>query len=492
MAHIDINPIQKVWLDYENYSTIQQPANSGRFGQYNRQGTNGYVDETFLKFDMTPISGTVTSASIDLTCTFKGVQYWQTTIYLYEQDKTNPNTITFPYKFSDFTNTAWGTQANSLLSSFIGGNQVGILSFPSNQTFINLVQKWVNDSSLNWGFVVSANLGFFDAYLTVDAAVLRVDYQNNWIHTHKRSKNIMDLRANTQQTILTDVFASSANTAIIQDALTLTASDIRISKNGGTISTPSISGSITHAYSGKYYVTLTSAAFNTPGTLDVMINKSGSMPVTMSYNIMPETKYDAIYSSGTFDVNVTKVGGSTQTIATQGSVDSITAKLPAIGNIAGQDLLEDVDAEVDAIHSHMPVTGQVADQASMEMILAVLPMDQIVGISNLGAMTLADSVDNYHVLINAIKTHDSTDATSVSGSVYQDILTPLSNIDSQLPAGGADIASGVQVEEVAQNTRYIMKNRMVKNNDGTITFYQDDDTTPAFSVSHTETERMPL
>jgi hypothetical protein len=275
-----------------------------------------------------------------------------------------------------------------------------------------------------------------------------------------------------------------------------------------------------------------------------MINKSGSMPVTMSYNVMPETKYDAIYASGTFDVNVTKVSGSTQTIATQGSVDSIiaklpsaniagstelasvasnvgdiknvmpatvvasksntdllatqsslntvTGKLPVTGLIAGNDLLQDVDDEIDAIKAQMPTTGQVADQASMEMILAVLPTDKIVGVSDLGAMTLADTVENYHVVINAIKTHNSTDATPVSGSIYQDILTPLSTINSQLPAGGAEIASGVQVEEVAQNQRYFGKNRMVKNGDGTMTYYQDDNTTPAYSVSHSETERMPL
>ena len=166
------SPSTRSWLEIDNFSTVSHNNNTGQFGEYQRGAAYGYNDETLLKFDVSSISGTVTSVSLQITCNNAGSQGpFTTTAYLYEQDKTTPGSWSSPPVYNDFANTAW---SNSLQTVTVGAT--GSYTFTTSSGFVTLVQSWVDDSNDNWGLIVAASWNALNWYLSLDAATLTVNY----------------------------------------------------------------------------------------------------------------------------------------------------------------------------------------------------------------------------------------------------------------------------------------------------------------------------
>ena len=167
------SPSTRVWLETDNFSTVSHSANTGRFGEYDREAIYGYNDETLLKFDVSSLSGaTVNSVSLEITCNTAGSQLSTTTAYLYEQDKTDPDNWSDPPVYNDFANSAW----TSTIQTVTGVKNTGTYTFNTSSAFVDYVQSWIDDSDDNWGLIVSANWNALNWYLTLDAATLTVNY----------------------------------------------------------------------------------------------------------------------------------------------------------------------------------------------------------------------------------------------------------------------------------------------------------------------------
>jgi len=171
MAIANLSPTTRVWLELDNFSTVDHSANSGQFGEYNRSAGNGYTDETLLQFDVSSLSGTVTNVTLDMTCNTAGSQLNATTANLREQDKTDPDSWSSPPVFNDFAQSTWSTTLST-----VSVQNTGSYTFPNSSSLVDYVQSWIDDSDDNWGLIVAASWNALSWYLTLDSATLNVTY----------------------------------------------------------------------------------------------------------------------------------------------------------------------------------------------------------------------------------------------------------------------------------------------------------------------------
>lgn len=136
----------------------------------------------------------------------------------------------------------------------------------------------------------------------------------------------MDLKISTSRAVLIGPFIDETDGKTRQTGLSLVASDCRISKNGANVATPTLSGSITHAFQGHYYLTFATGDVDTNGTLELVVYKSGSLPVFHNFDVLPAASWDVLHGSSIFDVNMTKVAGSNVS-ATSGLLDANITKI---------------------------------------------------------------------------------------------------------------------------------------------------------------------
>jgi len=166
------SPNPRVWLENENFTQTTHANNTGQIGDFARSVSNGYTDETLLKFDVSSLAGaTVTAVSLDITCNTKGGSSTGATATVWEQDKTNPTGWSSPPEFDDFAQTVW---TNSLSTQTVANT--GSYNFATSAAFVAYVQSWIDDSADNWGVVVAVNFGAIGWYLSLDAATLNVTY----------------------------------------------------------------------------------------------------------------------------------------------------------------------------------------------------------------------------------------------------------------------------------------------------------------------------
>jgi len=173
MTIANLSPTTRVWLELDTFSTTSHAANTGQVGEYSRAASNGWTDETILKFDVSSLAGgVVTSVDLDVVTGAVGGSPSSVTGYIYNQNKTAPGSWSSPPIFSDFAQTSW-TSAVSSKSAF---NTVATHNFPSSTEFENLVQSWIDNSSNNWGLIVSVSFGAVGYYLTITDATLNITY----------------------------------------------------------------------------------------------------------------------------------------------------------------------------------------------------------------------------------------------------------------------------------------------------------------------------
>lgn len=113
-------------------------------------------------------------------------------------------------------------------------------------------------------------------------------------------------------------FLDSADGNTVEDGLTITQPDIRLSKNGGAFAQKSASQTLSHMENGYYSLALSTTDTNTVGTLRVHCHESGALPVWVDFMVVEEAIYDALFAAsatGLLPANVTQFGGSNGTFA---------------------------------------------------------------------------------------------------------------------------------------------------------------------------------
>jgi len=153
-------------------------ASSPYLGMYLRG--NGYVYELLCDFDVSSLAGaTITSASLRFTVTDSASGTEAQTVYLMEQNKTDPDSWSSPPVYDDFgnfpgTHEYWDTELSNVGS--VLSNQEYTINDTSNN-IVNLIQSWVDNTENNWGVVLTRTDNSTSRYVTVNGSQVYLDLE---------------------------------------------------------------------------------------------------------------------------------------------------------------------------------------------------------------------------------------------------------------------------------------------------------------------------
>lgn len=145
------------------------------------------------------------------------------------------------------------------------------------------------------------------------------------------------IEQSTSITIRIGPFLDDGDGKTVEDALTISQADIRLSKNGGDFAQSNDSGGATHDENGWYYLTLDATDTNTLGRLIVAIDESGALPVWREFMVTPSNVWDSLFGSDKLQVDV--VEGSTaltEAYASDGAAATMTQLLYQIWSLLAE------------------------------------------------------------------------------------------------------------------------------------------------------------
>lgn len=130
----------------------------------------------------------------------------------------------------------------------------------------------------------------------------------------------MYLRQNTAQVVKLGPFLDATDGKTEETALTITNTDVRLSKDGGNY-TNSSTGSATHDELGMYDKTLSTTDTNTVGELVISVHDSAThLPVEHRYWVLEEDIFDALFGASANGFN-----SSGQVVVQSVITDAITS-----------------------------------------------------------------------------------------------------------------------------------------------------------------------
>ncbi len=183
------------------------------------------------------------------------------------------------------------------------------------------------------------------------------------------------LRQSTaSQSVVIGPFVDSLDGNTAETGLTISNTDIRLSKNGANIVGKN-SGGGTHDEIGYYTITFDATDTNTVGRLQLMVHESGALPVYHEYEVLEEAVYDAIYAASAALAVTLGTGAITAATIADGAIDAatlatgtITAAKFAAGAIDAAAVATDIVTE---IRSGLATSAELADLATSAEIAAL-------------------------------------------------------------------------------------------------------------------------
>lgn len=103
-------------------------------------------------------------------------------------------------------------------------------------------------------------------------------------------------QSTASQSVLIGPFIDETDGKTAENALTISNTDIRLSKNGGNMVAKN-SGGGTFDEAGWYTITLDATDTNTVGRLQISVHESGALPVFLECHVLEEAVYDALFAS---------------------------------------------------------------------------------------------------------------------------------------------------------------------------------------------------
>ena len=181
-------------------------------------------------------------------------------------------------------------------------------------------------------------------------------------------------------------------------ALTITQSDMQISKDGAAFAQKNSAGNATHDTDGFYSTTYDSTDTDTTASIKIQVNVAGALPFFMTANVVTQTFYDAKYA-GTFNnfdslsdtvSNVTLVATTTANTDMRGTDGANIVAPPSVAQLNARTILSaeyatsanlsTVDTVVDAIKVMTDqLTFTVSNELDVNMLThtAVIPTNYI-------------------------------------------------------------------------------------------------------------------
>ena len=111
-----------------------------------------------------------------------------------------------------------------------------------------------------------------------------------------RSNQMILLKQSSAATIPIGPFVDSSDGNTVEDGLTISQADVRLSKNGGNMAQKNESSSCSHDELGYYMCDLDTTDTNTLGRLRIMVHESGALPVWIDCMVVPANTFDSMVS----------------------------------------------------------------------------------------------------------------------------------------------------------------------------------------------------
>lgn len=169
------------------------------------------------------------------------------------------------------------------------------------------------------------------------------------------------LKQSTSATIKLGVFVDDTDGKTAETGLTISQADIKLSKNGGTLTQSNNTAGATHDALGYYSVPLDSTDTNTLGRLLVAVSKSGALPVWQEFLIVKANVYDTLCSTDKLDVNVAEVSDDST------AADNLELMFDGTGYAGGSTKL-DVNAATIAADAVAEIQNGLALEATLTAI----------------------------------------------------------------------------------------------------------------------------
>lgn len=116
----------------------------------------------------------------------------------------------------------------------------------------------------------------------------------------------MWVRQSTATTLVLGPFVDNVDGFTAETALTITNTEVLLSKNAGAFAAKSETTSLTHMSNGHYSCLLNTTDTNTLGKLRVIVNETGALPIWLDLEVVPAMIYDSqILGTDRIDVNIT-------------------------------------------------------------------------------------------------------------------------------------------------------------------------------------------
>jgi len=191
----------------------------------------------------------------------------------------------------------------------------------------------------------------------------------------------MHLKQSTaSQSVLIGPFLDDTDFVSEEVSLTISNTDIRLSKNGANLAAKN-SGGGTHDESGWYQITLDATDTDTVGRLQLFVHETGALPVFAEFEVLEEAVYNHIYASAAaLNIDVNDVQGDVQGNV-DGSVASVTGAVGsvtgAVGSVTGS--VASVTGAVGSVTGN--VGGNVVGSVASVTARVTADVDQVDGVA---------------------------------------------------------------------------------------------------------------
>lgn len=176
------------------------------------------------------------------------------------------------------------------------------------------------------------------------------------------------LKEATAATVLIGPFVDSTDGYTPETALTITAAEVLISKNGGALAAKAEASAATHTSIGYYTVALDTDDTDGRGALKIVVNEAGAFPVWLDCAVLSVEAWEALFNAKTFPANVTWWNGSAVGAPDTAGYPKVTIKdgtgTGELDTLSGKVLLQD-----GAVTAAVVATGAIdADALAADVI----------------------------------------------------------------------------------------------------------------------------
>lgn len=140
------------------------------------------------------------------------------------------------------------------------------------------------------------------------------------------------LKESTAVTVKLGPFVDSTDGNTVEDGLTISQADIRLSKNGAAFAQTNNATGATHDAAGWYGVPLDTTDTGTLGTLKVAIHESGALPVWDEFMVVPANVWDSMFGADKLQVDAVEISSDS---AAADNLESACDNYSATRGLAG-------------------------------------------------------------------------------------------------------------------------------------------------------------